>query len=192
MDDYDYQAGEDFSTGGKWLKAPGRYHFIVESIERPVLDRNQSVITNAEFRIALKVLAGTTPGQEDKLLEETFYTPMPSHSDQGAFARKKIDRLFLATGLLGADQGGQKVKLDLPSIRGRQLVATIEENQGSNGKVYAGIAFADLFHVDDLEVQAVPKKEEALKLIPSQFRRIGQQQAEAPKPPQGDVDMGAI
>lgn len=165
-----HQTGNDFATGG-FLQEPGTYHFCVIDCTEEVIDAKGSIVDNAAFRASLEVLAGTSPGQEKKTCDMLFFHPKPSDKNEGAFARKKIDRFLLAVGLIEENAKGQGVDIDMTTAIGRQFVAKMEQDE-KNPK-YLRLSFADIFHVDDEAVKAIPKCEAMLRQIPARLRKIG-------------------
>ena len=172
---WEYETGGDLSSGGKFLKEPGTYHLLVSSVdEPPVLSKgnNPQPIDNVAFKVNLSVCDGTVEGQKDKTTDILFFAPKLGGKDDGAFARKKIDRFLVATGMLTEEQvlSKAKVSLNLQDIEGRQLVAKFQMDRDDK---YLELAFSDLWHVDEPDVATVPKDKEALSLIPTSLRKIG-------------------
>jgi hypothetical protein len=184
-----YKTGGDFDTGGGFLKAPGTFHFCITGVEEnPTKKGKQNegqLIDNAAFRVDLEVLAGTADGCVGKTCDIVFFHPKPSDKNEGAFAKKKIDRFLLAVNLVKEEDKEKELDIDLNLATGSQLVAKMELNE--DGK-HVGLAFADIFHVDDPAVAQVPKDAEALQLIAPSKRRIGSQpkKDKAAVPPKKD------
>jgi hypothetical protein len=178
-----HQTGGDFQTGG-FLKEPGTYHFIITGMEETPTKRDGSMIDNAAFRIALEALDGTFAGCKGKTCDMIFFHPKPGGKNDGAFARKKMDRFFLAVGLISDDDKDKEVDIDLNLAVGRQFVAKMELDD--DGK-FLQLSFADIFHVDDPSVGQVPKCKESLAIIAPSLRRIGEQ----PKKDKGGKDKPA-
>lgn len=167
-----HKTGGDFNTGG-FLSEPGTYHFCITDATESPTNKSGALIDNAAFRVTVEALGGTAAGQENKCCDLLFFHPKPTDKNEGAFARKKIDRFLLAVGLVGDDDKDREVDIDLAKCVGRQFVAKMEADE-DNAR-FLRVAFADIYHVDDPAVKAVPKNEAALKLIPASLRKIGSQ-----------------
>jgi hypothetical protein len=165
---FSWQTGDDVNTGGKFLSEPGTYHLAVTAVDENVTNKDGQLIDNAAFRIHVEVLDGTVAGQKEKTKDIIFFHPKPSQANGGAFARKRIDRLFLAANLMGMDAvGGKEVVFDLSKMVGQQIVAKFQMDDDNK---YVELAFADIFHVDDLAVKDIPKDKAMMALIPSGCR----------------------
>lgn len=191
---YQHTVGEDLSTGGQFCKAPGIYHLIIEDVKHPATKSDGSLISNGEFSLAMRIFNGTTPGQENKTVDETYFYPKAEATDKArAMNQKKKDRLFLATSLISPEHAGKSVAFELADMKGRQMVAKFEL---SDDQKYLNFAYADIWHVDDPEVKDVvanPISQEALKHYPAQYRRIGQRSTAAPAPPKpGSVNVDDV
>lgn len=172
-----WNSGSDFSTGG-FLREPGGYHFIVSNIEENPTKKGGQLIDNAAFRVTCEVQASTVPGTENKTAELLFFFPKPGGKNDGAFARKKIDRFFLAVNLMSEEDAGKEgLDIDLQKAMGRQFKCNLELRDGDGDKKYLDIAFTDIFHVDDPAAKAIPANPEMLALIAPSLRRIGSQPA---------------
>jgi hypothetical protein len=170
-----HNAGGDVSTGGNWLTEPGLYHMMVVDTTETPTKRDGSPISEAICRVSLSVLAGTVDGQKDKGFDLTFWHGKPGDEKSQAFATKKLDRFFLSTGLMTRAEIEQKVSKDieLAHANGRQLVVELEERESNQGKKFLDLKFAEIYHVDDPAVAAVPKDAGALKLIAASLRWPG-------------------
>lgn len=187
MGKFDYEAGGDLSNGGQWLAEEGTFHLnIVEMQEEPV-DKNGNLISGAAFRVACVVCDGTVANQQDKTVDITFFRPKPTDKNEGAFAKKKIDRFLVATSLATEQQIKDKAKLsiDLQDAVGSQFVAKLEFERDDSGQPkskFLSLSFADIFHVDDSAVAAVPKNKDCLALLPPSQRIVKQANAPASTP----------
>lgn len=171
-----HRTGGDFNTGG-FLSEPGTYHLCVTDATENPTNKSGGLIDNAAFRVSCEVLSGTVAGQEHKTIDILFFHPKATDKNEGAFARKKIDRFLLAVSLVGDDDKDKDIDIDITKCVGRQFVAKLEQDE-ENAK-FLRVAFADIYHVDDPAVKAVPKNEDALKLMPAALRKIGNQPAAA-------------
>lgn len=169
----DYEAGGDISTGGKWLDQEGWYHFIVLDASEQPTKRDGTLIPGAIGKLDLAVLAGTVPGQEDKTTEITLFPPSPNHKDGGDFARKVLDRTWLALGLMTQQQIETKarVSINLSQAKSRQFIARMVKDDK-----YLRLNGADIYHVDDPDVKDQPKDVTALRALPAAQRRVSSQE----------------
>ena len=170
----------DISTGGSWLAEPGTYHLCITHVEENPTKKDGTLIPNAAFRVDLEALAGTVEGQKGKTIDLILFYPKSDSKDGGAFAKKKIERLFLSTCLATQEQlttPGVELDIDIADMKGRQIVAKFEEEETDRGKKMLQLAFADIFHVDDPAVAGIPKDAGFLKLIPAALRWVGAPQA---------------
>lgn len=178
-----HNAGGDVSTGGNWMSEPGIYHMlVVESTEQPT-KRDGSPISEAICRVTLSCLAGTVDGQRDNGFDLTFWHGKPGDEKSQAYATKRLDRFFLATGLMTRAEIEQKVlkDIELADANGRQLVLELEERESATtGKKFLDLKFAEIYHVDDPAVASVPKDAAALKLIAPSLRWPGGKPAGGP------------
>lgn len=179
---FDYETGDDFDSGSKFLEQPGEYHMVVEAMEEKPRKQDGELIANAWYAAKLKVLAGSSPGQEDKEHRVVFFKPNPDSKDGGDFARKKSDRFLLAVGLITPEDRGKKVSLDLQHAVMRQLLIKLDGRKDDRGRNQLDISFANIFHVDDPEAASYPRDGAAIALIPQELRRIGGKPAKAQEP----------
>lgn len=183
-----YETGKDFGPGGKYLDEPGTYHMHITEIDETPTDKNNCVIPDAMFRVTMKVLAGTTEGQEEKVHGELFFQPRGEND----FSKKKIDRFLLATGLIGEADKGKVVEIDLQKATFRQVMIQLEKRQ-SRDREFLNMAQARIYHVDDGDVRDMPKNEKALRMIPPDQRRIGSQvQFGFRSPPETTQDVASL
>lgn len=182
MATFRHHAGDDFS-GSSFLETPGVYHLVIKDVNDRPTKKGGQLIDNAAFRVDCEVLAGTTEGQEEKSIGITYFYPKSTSKDGGDFATKKIDRFFLAVGVIQEGDQGQDVNIELNDIIGRQFIAKLD--YGQDGK-HLEVSYTDTWHVDDKAASAFPKEPEALKLLPASQRlvgsRNGQQQPSQPAP----------
>lgn len=182
---YKHTTGGDTSDGGKFLSDDGTYHLLITGMEEVPTKKDGAPIDNAAFRAELSVLSGTVDGQKDKVTDILFFGPKPSDKNDGAFAKKKIDRFFLAAGLATREQLDEKdnqLEIELNDACGRQIVAKFTSEEGKNGKPMLGLSFCDIWHIDDPKVKSIPKDAESLAMLPASDRWVGEQKAEKKKP----------
>jgi hypothetical protein len=181
---FNYETGGDVTTGSTWLDQPGTYHLNIVDVDESPTNKDGRLIDNAAFRIACTVGDGTVRDQTDKTIDICFFHPKSTDKNGGAMAKKKLDRFFLAVGLLTEKQirDKEQVSIDLQEANGRQFVAKLDKEK--EDAKFLSLSFADIFHVDDPAVAAVPKYKGLLSLIAPSLRLIGmptaaQQQAAA-------------
>ncbi len=176
---FDYEAGGDLSNGGSWLSDPGTYHLTIVEMQEEPTDKNGNLINNAAFRVACVVCDGTTAGQKDKTTDITFFRPKPTDKNEGAFAKKKIDRFLVAVGLVTEQEVKDKVRksIDLQQAVGGQFIAKLEKE--SEDSKFLSLSFADIYHVDDSAVSAIPKDKDCLALLAPSQRIVKQANAPA-------------
>lgn len=173
---------QDASTGGNFVSEEGLYHMMIVSIEEAPTNNKGFEIENAFCRVNMSVLAssvGDKTSQRDKSFKEVFFFPKEASKPKAReFILKKITRLLLATNQITPDQVGQEVDVNAVDMTGHQLCIKIEKDDEG----YAGIAFADIYHVDDSDIAKWPKDEEALGMIDQSFRGF----KSIPKPKKSD------
>jgi hypothetical protein len=174
-----HRTGKDFQTGGgKFLSEPGTYHLMIADVTENPVDKHGKLMSNAAFRATMSTMAGTVEGQEDKIVNLTWWHPTPG-DDKADFDVKKIDRFLLATDLIKAGDKESQVEIDVKKAIGRHVVVRLQKPKDSE---FLKMNYADIFHIDDPEAASCPKKESVLKLIPASHRKIGGKPAGPPKP----------
>lgn len=169
---FEYEAGGDLSNGGQWLSDPGTYHMLITDISEEPTSKDGTLVPNAAFRVTCAVCDGTVPGQAEKTTDITFFRPKATDKNEGAFARKKIDRFLVATCLMTEEQVLEKakVRIDLQEAVGRQFVVKLEKEKEDSK--FLSLSFADIFHVDDSAVANIPRSKEHLSLIDKKLRKV--------------------
>lgn len=165
-----HKTGGDFNTGG-FLQEPGTYHLCVTDITENPTNKQGQLIDNAAFRVSCEALGGTVAGQEHKTVDILFFHPKPSDKNEGAFARKKIDRFLLSVGLMTDEDKDKEIDIDLSQCVGRQFLAQLEQDE--ENQKFLRVSFSEIYHVDDPAKKTIPKNEAALRLIPASLRKIG-------------------
>lgn len=187
---FTHTTGEDFTGGGRFLEQPGWYHAVVtDATERPT-KRDNSLIDNAMLRVDCTVLAGTSEGCVDKVFDLLFFHPNTSNKDGGEFGRKIIDRALVALGVIDPTDKQKAVSCEATDLVGRQFIVKMD-NEERNGKTRLGMAYAEIYHVDDPAVKTQPRNEAFLSLLPASLRRIGSQAAAKPAPTPAPVSTPA-
>ena len=168
----EYQAGDDFSSGGKFLNDsnPGCYHMQITGVRRPAAKANGDLINNGWAVICCAVLA--PQAAEGKTFDITLWNPKLDAKDGGAFGRKKNDRFLIAAGLIPKNSEGKKVGINWGSAVGRQFLVKLTVGEpDAKGRRYLDVDFANFYHVDDPEAGTdYPRNASAIAMIPSQLR----------------------
>lgn len=169
---YEVDMPDSFEQDNTFLTEAGTYHFGILAVdEQPVSKAGQPL---NGFRVSCSVLDGTVQGQAKREIDLLFFAPKPTDKNGGEFAKRKIARFALATGILSDPKPGQRVTLDLQEAAGRQFIAEVEhqKDQASGQPTkFLQLAWANIWHVDDPEVRDVPKSAQALALLPPELRR---------------------
>lgn len=163
---YDVEMPESIDTGGGFLQEPGTYHLAVLNVNEQPQSKGCEMIDG--FQVDLEVIAGP---HAKKQKEITLWNPKLTDKNGGEMAKKKQARFCLAACILPEAKPGQKVTVDLQLAKGRQLVATLSQRDGSDGKKYLDLNFADIWHVDDPAAPQCERNQDALKLLPKSLRR---------------------
>jgi hypothetical protein len=167
MSNFDFDQSESVEGGGgKYVKKPGKYHFLVTELNAEAINKNGQPIDG--LKVGLEVVEGTDKTQIGHILETILFRGKPTDKDQGELANKKLTRLSLAFG--GQHSPGGKGGINTETDIGKQLVAEVAERERDNKK-FIDLAYAEIYHVDDPAVAAVPKSADALKLIPPALRK---------------------
>ena len=154
--------------GSTYLEEAGTYHFAVNEVYEGTSAKG-TVIQG--FTVDLQVMAGTTEGQEGKLLSLAFFNPNLSHKEEAQRIARQAQAAFLiATNLLDPSKLGSKVSIDLSKAVGTQIIATVDVND-YNGQQNLRLKFADVFHIDDPRTKRMPKDASATEIIPAENRK---------------------
>ena len=161
---YVFDAPPDVGGDGGFLKEPGLYHAQVKHVNDGKNFKGESM---HGFSIEIAALAGP---EKDKSLNLSFPNG-ESHKDGGEMARKKQAAFFLATGLIRPDQLGKRCEFDINSAEGRQVCLELENGKpNEQGKIYLGLKFTNIWHVDDPAAAKCEKDKEALGYIGKELR----------------------
>lgn len=174
---YQHKSGQTIDLPGDWLREPGNYHVIVQSVDEEPTNKAGQLIDGAAFKVEWSILGGTVEGQREKVYSDTFYQPSPSDTEEKqAKATLKIDRFFIAANLMKPDQLGAELAIDLQQACGRQMVLRLTQNK--RDARYLDV-WQEIYHIDDPAVAAVPKDPVALARIPKDRRMLGGKPAPA-------------
>ncbi len=154
--------------GGTYLEEAGTYHFAVNEVYEGTSSKGTPI---QGFTVDLQVIAGTTDGQEGKLLQLAFFNPNLAHKEEAQRIAKQAQAAFLiATGCLDPAKLGTKVSIELAQAVGSQIIATVDVND-YNDQQNIRLRYADVFHVDDPRTKRMPKDASALEIIPAESRK---------------------
>lgn len=173
--------GDDFGDPseleGFTQNKPGRYHATIAGFDDSLTVEADKVIVN------FTLLAGTTPGEENKNYREYFGIATDK-------ARKRLWRLAKVCGIIGDDHiaAKQNIELTAQHFMGRQLVIELVEDE-YQGKKRAKMDYFGMYALVDPATSAVPRNAAALNVLrqhgipcdpPGGLQTPGQQQQQAP------------
>jgi len=169
MATYDYDCPEDVNEDNvygdvNYLEVECWAHAKITCADASPKDKNGNSRSNAIVELTMEVLAATEQGQEGKVVKEIIWGPKLDATDGGKFARRKIGRLAIATGLVDENSKGKRVSVDFSKLEGRQMI--VQFKLDSDEKKYMGIAFADMYHIDDPRKKNVPRDQTAIGFTP--------------------------
>lgn len=171
-----YKAPETLDTGGgNWLSQPGTYHAVVTHADEEPTNAKGEMLDG--FRITFQALEGTVKDEDgkfterDKTVDLMFFNGKLTDKNEGLFSRQKQGKFFIATGLLTDEQLGTDVDINLEDAVGRQVVMTLEEEDGKGDRKFLRLHFTDIWHIDDPAASSYPKCAKSVKLIPAAHRR---------------------
>lgn len=186
-----HTTGEELNRESDRLNEIGKYHLvIIDATEEVVVKMGSNkgnLVSGAMFQVTCQVGAGTTPGQENKTCDITFFHEGPNDQD---FARRmgamRKDKFYLATNLLPAKalravkkgdkeelklEAGVEFDINASDMVGQQFIGSFD-SMDKDGK-YLKTDWVDAFHIDDPAVAAVPKNEGLLTLVDAKDRWVG-------------------
>ena len=182
---YQGEAPESVSGGGGFLDEPGTYHFVINQAfddqGKRKKDGTRSAISGCTLELVC--LGGTVDGCEGKSHSETLFYPSPQGSEKAnAVKLRALAALLIASNQMTPDQLGGQMEIDqsvLDAIvqRETQVVMKLRQQMENDGNgnytvvtKFLELDYANVYHVDDPEVAAVPKDAEALGLLPKEHR----------------------
>lgn len=184
---YKRQVGANVDRGGSnRIERPGTYHLQVTKLDMEPQGKDGRMING--FRVTALVLDGTAQAngkciEKGKSHEMTFFDPdMQAKQSSQEMSQRKQDRFFFVVGAIDENNLDQEVEIDTEAIEGRQFIAKFSEReytdrQGKQQKM-VDLHFADMWHVDDVQVADVPKDASMLKLLPLEQRATAEHKAE--------------
>ena len=159
-----FEVTDDFGGVSSRLTAPGTYHVQVTDVH---VGKKVNHTTGDGFTIACEVLDGTDETQRNATFSLWFPYPNATQKDNGAFCRRKISRLLVATNQVDPNRKGQAVQVDFEAIAGHQIVVKMTI---PDGREYVELAYDEIFHVDDPRVAKIRKHAESLAVVPPACR----------------------
>lgn len=169
--DFNFEQPDEFG-GGNFLNVTGTFHFAID--EAGTTDKEGKMIDG--IRATFTVLDGTVRDKDGcteakKQTTITFFNGKLNHKDGGRFARQRQAALLVAAGVIGPEHipailAKKLGSVDLSKLRGKQVVMSVEK-----GEKYMDVVGAEIHHVDDPAVRAIPKNTKALELLPAALRR---------------------
>lgn len=159
------------ATGGESKKVtkPGTYHVVVAS-------GNEGVSTQGKpingFSATLLVVAGTEKDQNDKEFQLHLFDPDLTKSDSAQeMAIKKQTAYGIAVNQVDPNNLGGEVECDFDNeaVTGHQfmIVLAVDSRDAANLQ----LSYDHIYHIDDPRMSKMPKDAEAMKSIPSEFRK---------------------
>lgn len=168
----EFDQAESVEAGSSFCTKPGTYHVMITDYEENPELRGGRIVDGG-FKITAEIVDGTEKEEIGKTIESVFYPPNESAKDGGAFALKKMTRFYLAINK-GVHQPGVKAVLQYDSVVGRQLVLEMKhrevKEEGKETKKYLELAGLNMWHVDDIAVDGIPKSEEYLSALDPELR----------------------
>ncbi len=158
--------GDERSLEGNDFPDPGQFHLVITEVDD---SRSKGNFIKPVFT----VLNGTVDGQANKRFDEAFWDPDPGHVDGGKFAKKKLARLAMATGLITPGSLGSRVEIDWQDLKFRQLKAAVRPyTRDSKGKTYKGVEIdgLEIWGPHDPAAEHIPVDEDAIQMA----RELGQ------------------
>lgn len=165
---FEMEMPDEFGGESNFLKEPGTYHCAVSQVLEGAGPKG-GIIDG--FTVGLDVLTGTVAGQEGKVINMTLFNPRLDQTDKGkAMARQKQGAFLIAANVVDPAQRGQRVQVDLQKAVGQQIVCKFAKDEREGGGDYLQLSYADIWHVDDPRCANVPKRADAIGMIPQHLR----------------------
>ncbi len=154
------------------VRSPGWFHFsVVSADEAPIKKATGEQID--KVMITATCQGGTVKGEEKKQYTFWLRNPSESHKDGGEFCAKIQARFADALGILPKDaEGGEEVEVAWAKAGGRQFVAQLTMQKGTDSVERLDMNGCEVYHVDDESVSSIPKNMQVLQLLPAALRRI--------------------
>ena len=153
------------------VKRPGWFHFIVDKAdEQPTKKQTGELIDKIHIQATCQ--GGTDKTQEKGQFGFWLRNPSESHKDGGEFCAKIQGRFADALCILPHAEPGEEVDVPWAKSGGRQFIASLTLQKGTDGVERLDLDGSEVYHVDDPAVAHVPKNQAVLKLLPAALRRL--------------------
>jgi hypothetical protein len=169
-DEWDFPEADDMTGGGTYLDQPGTFHLLINEVHDGCGPNGNPI---EGFSIECEVMAGTVEDCAGKKVGITIWKPNLTRSENSIKMAKRIGAaFFIATDVINPNQLGKSGAIDCNLSNGRQFVAKLVRQTDKEGKETKFLQpnYSDIFHVDDPEVDTIPKDQEALKIIAKELR----------------------
>ncbi len=157
--EFDVNSGADLEADSR--VRPGQYHLGIQAVDARTVINDKPVVG---FALTLEVFNGTTQDatgqctETGKTFTQRIRPPSAEHKDGGAFAKRILSRLLVATGIAAA---GQKVKFEAEDLRGRQFIGIVKRSSSD----FPEIDGAHFYAIGDPAMSHVPVDREAIELL---------------------------
>ena len=169
-DEWDLPEAEDMAgSGGSYLDQPGTYHLLINEVRDGCGPKGNPI---DGFSIECEVMAGTVEGCAGKKVGITIWKPNLAGSEKQIAMGKRIGAaFFIATDIINPNQLGKPGAIDCNLANGRQFIIKLARQQ-KDGKDtdFLQPHYSDIWHVDDPDVDTIPKDVDSLAIIAKQWR----------------------
>lgn len=154
-------------VSGDRLEVAGTFHCIVDLMKDGEMPYSDDDFDG--FSARLRVVEGDHAG---KTLGVLLRDPNDSHSDKGAFCRRRQTAFFIATELMAVGDINKSVSIDEGEAADAQVICKFKFGKANDdGVKYLDLDGEKVYHVDDPRVADVPKCKDELSDIDKDFRR---------------------
>lgn len=174
---------EGAGSAATWLgwEDVGHYLALILAVDESPTKRDQNNTPIDAIKVSLAIISPDE--KKGRQYDLWLYHPDMSGSDAGInFAIRKQTAFLVAAGLVTESQFGQEVEVNLQLAVGRFVFIDLEHEKDkekkvkldSNGNPRLGLAFANIFHVDDPAVSDAalwPRNPAMIAKIPAAGRR---------------------
>jgi hypothetical protein len=151
---WDFETDGTVGSEAAWLEMPGTFALRIMKV-RPNENR-KGELEDGTLAIDCTVVGADVATQSQIGKEATLTARRPQLTDKngGAFHKKKLTAIAIATGQAGKkDAAGHKISMNPAAMVGRIIVAKFTKEKMDNGKEFISQSFADIWHVDDVKAQ---------------------------------------
>ena len=161
------------------IRVAGQYHLMCDFVEENPTKKDSGEQID-KLRVDCTCVGGLPATQKGHKLTLWLRNPSESHKDGGAFCAKIQLRLADALGLMPKNyKPGDEIEIDWLNVKGRQFVAFLTMQKGTDGVERLDLDGANIYHVDDDAVSHIPKGMTEISLLPAALRRISKDPANA-------------